>query len=188
MPGWVLLMIHVCWKQMCMLSFLSLLGPVFLLICLIKLGHYAIPFAHFYSFFQIRFFVLIFYLFTFRARGREGERQGEKQQCVRATSIHCLSHAPYWGPGLQPRHVPWPGINPAHLLVLSPGLHLLSHTSQGSSSFLSEVCLETHCDFGHAHFSLYFQVVSFVVSLCIVYCGSALHFREVMPLFVIFTL
>ena len=23
------------------------------------------------------------------------------------------SHAPYWGPGLQPRHVPWLGIEPA---------------------------------------------------------------------------
>ena len=25
----------------------------------------------------------------------------------------CLSHAPNWGPGLQPRHVPWLGIEPA---------------------------------------------------------------------------
>ena len=25
----------------------------------------------------------------------------------------CLSCAPYWGPGPQPRHVPWPGIEPA---------------------------------------------------------------------------
>ena len=25
----------------------------------------------------------------------------------------CLPHAPYWGPGLQPRHVPWLGIEPA---------------------------------------------------------------------------
>ena len=24
----------------------------------------------------------------------------------------CLSHTPYWGPGLQPRHVPWLGIEP----------------------------------------------------------------------------
>ena len=27
----------------------------------------------------------------------------------------CLSHAPCWGPGLQPRHVPWLGIEPATL-------------------------------------------------------------------------
>ena len=25
----------------------------------------------------------------------------------------CLSHGPNWGPCLQPRHVPWPGIEPA---------------------------------------------------------------------------
>ena len=40
------------------------------------------------------------YLF-FRERGRKGEREGKKHQCVVA------SHAPpYWGPGPQPRHVP----------------------------------------------------------------------------------
>ena len=38
-------------------------------------------------------------LFIFRKKGREGER--EKYQCV---------VAPYWGPGLQPRYVPWLGI------------------------------------------------------------------------------
>ena len=27
----------------------------------------------------------------------------------------CLSHTPYWGPGLQPRHVPWLEIEPATL-------------------------------------------------------------------------
>ena len=27
----------------------------------------------------------------------------------------CLSHGPYWGPGQQPRHVPWLGIEPATL-------------------------------------------------------------------------
>ena len=40
-------------------------------------------------------------LFIFRQRGREGEREGEKHQCVVAT------HAPpNWGPGLKPKHVP----------------------------------------------------------------------------------
>ena len=27
----------------------------------------------------------------------------------------CLLHVPYWGPGLQPRHVPWLEIEPATL-------------------------------------------------------------------------
>ena len=40
---------------------------------------------------------LRFYLFTFRERGREGEREGEKNRCVRDTSIGCLPYAPDWG-------------------------------------------------------------------------------------------
>ena len=38
---------------------------------------------------------------TFRERGREEERQGEKRQCARDTSIGCLSHTPSWGLGPQ---------------------------------------------------------------------------------------
>ena len=44
------------------------------------------------------FFSLRFSLSTFREKEREGERVGEKHQCVR-------SHL-NWGPGPQPRHVP----------------------------------------------------------------------------------
>ena len=51
-------------------------------------------------------FYFLNYLFIFRKRRREGEREGEKHQCARETSISCLLHAPNWGPGLQPRHVP----------------------------------------------------------------------------------
>ena len=52
------------------------------------------------------FYFKIFYLFTFTERGREGEREGEKHQRVRDTSISYLSSVPNWGPGPQPRHVP----------------------------------------------------------------------------------
>ena len=31
----------------------------------------------------------------------------------RKTLIHCLSHAANWGPGLQHKHVPWLGTEPA---------------------------------------------------------------------------
>ena len=55
-------------------------------------------------------FFKIIYLFIFREMGRQGEREGEKHWCARDTSISCLSHAPNWGPGLQPRHIPWLGI------------------------------------------------------------------------------
>ena len=39
-------------------------------------------------------------LFTFKERGREGEREGETSMCG------CLSRTHYWGCGLPPRHVP----------------------------------------------------------------------------------
>ena len=39
-------------------------------------------------------------LFIFRERGREGERGRKTSVCG------YISHAPYWRPGLQPRHVP----------------------------------------------------------------------------------
>ena len=43
-----------------------------------------------------------FYLFWGKGEGRE--KEGEKHRCGRDTSV------PNWGPGLQPRHVPWLGI------------------------------------------------------------------------------
>ena len=46
-------------------------------------------------------------VFIFRERGREGGREGEKNQCVVA------SHASSWGLGPQPRHVPRLEIKPA---------------------------------------------------------------------------
>ena len=55
------------------------------------------------------FYKRFIYLF-FIEKGRERERVGEKHQCVVA------SHVPlHWGPGLQPRHVPWLGIKPVTL-------------------------------------------------------------------------
>ena len=48
---------------------------------------------------------LKFYLFNFGEKGREGEREGEKDRCVRDKLISCLSHTPNQGTGLQPRHV-----------------------------------------------------------------------------------
>ena len=57
---------------------------------------------------SLRFFFIkdFIYLLLERERGREGEREGEKHQRVRDTSITCLPHAPNWGSGLQARHAP----------------------------------------------------------------------------------
>ena len=42
----------------------------------------------------------------------------------------CLSHAPHWGLGPQPRHMPQLGMEPVTPLLHSPVLKPLSHTSQ----------------------------------------------------------
>ena len=39
------------------------------------------------------------YLFLEKWEGKEKERE-------RNIDVACLPHAPYWGPSLQPRHVP----------------------------------------------------------------------------------
>ena len=67
-------------------------------------------------------------LFIFRQRGMEGEKE-------RGTSVSgCLSCAPYWEPGPQPRHVPWSGNQTCDPLVRRPLLNPLSLTSHGVMS------------------------------------------------------
>ena len=79
----------------------------------------------FYNFFKR------FYLFNFRGKGREGEREVKKHQCVRETSMcGCLSRAPNWGP------VPNTGLCPdweskPRPLVYRQVLNPPSHSSQG---------------------------------------------------------
>ena len=63
-----------------------------------------IAFYPFLSFFC--FFFKIFFFFNFQREGKGGRKRRE-------ISIGCLSHAPNWGPSLQPRHAPWPGMEPA---------------------------------------------------------------------------
>ena len=70
---------------------------------------------------------LRFYLFIFRERGREGEREGEKYQCV--FTSHGFPHPP---PGTRPATqacVPI-GNRTSDPLVLRPALNPPSHTSQ----------------------------------------------------------
>ena len=62
------------------------------------------------------FFFLRFYLFIFRERGKEGEREGEKHQCVVA------SHTPPTGDlASTPGMCPGLGTEPATLWVAGPG-------------------------------------------------------------------
>ena len=55
-------------------------------------------------------FISLNILFTFRERGREGERERNMDVQEIHQLVGCLSHAPNQGPGLQPRHVPRLGI------------------------------------------------------------------------------
>ena len=50
-----------------------------------------------------------FYIFIFR-EGEGGRKRGRE-----ISMCGCLLSAPYWPPGLQPRHMPWLGIEPATL-------------------------------------------------------------------------
>ena len=51
-------------------------------------------FIHIIACVRISFLFKKGFIYFFRERGREGEREGEKQQCARDTSIDCLLHAP----------------------------------------------------------------------------------------------
>ena len=76
-----------------------------------------------------RLIFLKIFLFILRERGREGEKEGEKHQCVVA------SHAPPTGDlAWQPRHVLWLGIEPATLWFA--GWHSIHWTTPARVSLL----------------------------------------------------
>ena len=73
----------------------------------------------------------------FRKSRREGKREREtslRERYITRLPLDWLSHAPNWGPGQQPRHVPCVGIE---LLVCWLALNPLSQTSQHSIIFFS---------------------------------------------------
>ena len=61
----------------------------------------------YFGFLKNIFFKDFIYLILERGEGKEKGR--ETSMCG------CLLRAPYWGPGLHPRHVPWLGIEPVTL-------------------------------------------------------------------------
>ena len=72
-------------------------------------------------------------LFIFRQRGREGEREGEKYQCV----ILPLTHPPL-GTWLATQVCALTGNQTGNTLVQRLALSPLSHTSQGSTGSLHD--------------------------------------------------
>ena len=69
-----------------------------------------------------------FYLFIFR------EGKGRRKRGRETSLCGCRQSAPHWGPGLQPRHVPWE--SNWQTFVSSLGLSPPSHTSQGQAGLL----------------------------------------------------
>ena len=80
-----------------------------------------------FLFYFLIFIFKRFYLFIFREQAMEEER--EKQQCVRDTSISCLSHAPLLGTWLTAQAYALTRNRTSDLLVCRPALSPLSHTS-----------------------------------------------------------
>ena len=76
---------------------------------------------------------VIYFIFRERKGGRK--RRRETSMCG------CLSHTPYWGHGLQLRHVPWLGIKPATLWFAGwHSIHRPTPARASSSHFLMD-CL-----------------------------------------------
>ena len=86
----------------------------------------------------------------------------------------CLSHAPYWGPGLQPRHVPWAGIEPAtrwfigwHSIHWATPVRADSRNSlYNLDRLLSDICAVNTLSLVCSFISLYFLNLS-IYKLCL---------------------
>ena len=102
----------------------------------IGLSYRAVP----YFFFFLKGFI-------YHQRGKGGNKR------ERETSMYgCLSHTPYWGPGLQLRHVPWLGIEPTTLWFAGWSLAHWATPARAvctfylsSPSFPSSVSLDSFC-------------------------------------------
>ena len=94
----IIYMICKSFIQICVLSF-HFLNKSFeeQILILMKLNLSVFPFMS-YTFFLSYFLKILFILVLERGEGKA--RGWETSMCG------CLLHAPYWGPGLQPRHVP----------------------------------------------------------------------------------
>ena len=73
--------------------------------------------------------------------------EGEKHQCARDTLICCLLHGPNWGPGPQPRHVPWLGIEPAAFQFT--GWHSICWATPARALAVLSLTLQTHHALSH---------------------------------------
>ena len=93
-------------------------------------------------FFLSFFFFKRLYSFTFRERGREGEREGEKHQCVVVSCSFPTGDLP------TTQAYALTGNQAGDPLVRRPALNPLSHTSQGKRQILRTRNSTKALDFG----------------------------------------
>ena len=103
----------------------------------ISSGSLAINPVHIWDAIVNGFSFLIFLKILFIFRGEERKRGRETSLCG------CFSHAPYWGSGLQPRHVPWSGIESVTLWFTVP--HAQSTELHQPGLFFNFYFPLTHC-------------------------------------------
>ena len=137
-------------------------------------------------------FVLDFiYLFLEREEG--GERERETSMCG------WLSHVPYEGPGSQPRHVPWLGIESAtlwfkgrcsihwatpardtHSSLIHPCIHPCTHLPV--YALYASVCLYT-CSYTYIYLSAYISAHTSSIhsSVCVVIFPSVPIYASIRP-------
>ena len=90
------------------------------------------------SFFLSFFLKILFIYFYTEGMGRS-KRGRETSMCG------CLSHTHYWGPGPQPRPVPWLGDKP--VTVWFTDQHSIHwHTPARAEFLLSLCCVVFHCE------------------------------------------
>ena len=85
------------WAWESYLESLAFLGKCVSIISEIKSPFWEARFTHLEDTWLFTKKLKRFYLFIFRERGRKGEREGEKHQCMRETPIDCLLQGPQLG-------------------------------------------------------------------------------------------
>ena len=125
---------------------------------LIRLGNSHSTFIFYHSIAVIEYYKYLFFfkiLFIYFREGKGGRKKG------RETSM-CgwLSCAPNWGPGPQPRHVPWLGVEPVTLWFA--GQHSVHWATPARAIYISiySLCFPYLCKLFQRRFVLYLCIHS----------------------------
>ena len=90
----------------------------------------------------------------------------------------CLSRAPYWGPGLQPRHVPWLGIDLATLWFAGRCSIHWATPATANHSILKSVCDNSNIWISCKSFLLSILSLNFWQSYLFLHAYFSLHSKH----------